>query len=82
VTDERFNGSRFRPLTVLDNYSRECLAIHIDKVIRGEHVVGVIDSLQQLSHRKPDRIQGDNGSEFISKPMDKWAYDNDVVLDF
>ncbi len=30
----------------------------------------------------PDRIQVDNGSEFISKALDKWAYDNHVVLDF
>jgi len=41
-----------------------------------------MESLKQLSHRKPDRIQVDDGSEFISKAMDKWAYDNDVVLDF
>jgi len=30
----------------------------------------------------PARIQVDNGSEFISKAMDKWAYDNGVTLDF
>ncbi|MCC9169222.1 integrase core domain-containing protein, partial [Pontibacter harenae] len=30
----------------------------------------------------PKRIQVDNGSEFISKALDKWAYDNKVTLDF
>ena len=30
----------------------------------------------------PKRIQVDNGSEFISKALDKWAYENEVVLDF
>jgi len=38
VADELVDGSRFRSLTVVDNYSRECLAIHVDKGIRGEHV--------------------------------------------
>ncbi len=32
--------------------------------------------------RKPHRIQVDNGSEFISKALDKWAYENNVTLDF
>jgi putative transposase len=30
----------------------------------------------------PQRIKVDNGSEFISKALDKWAYENDVILDF
>jgi putative transposase len=30
----------------------------------------------------PERIKVDNGSEFISKALDKWAYDNQVTLDF
>ena len=32
--------------------------------------------------KSEDRIQLDNGSEFISKALDKWAYENKVVLDF
>jgi len=39
-------------------------------------------AVEQLHDRCPDRIQVDNGSEFISKALDKWAYENDVVLDF
>jgi len=35
-----------------------------------------------LSCRKPARIKVDNGSEFVSKVLDKWAYEQDVVLDF
>ncbi len=31
---------------------------------------------------KPERIQCDNGSEFISKEVDKWAYENGVTMDF
>jgi putative transposase len=37
---------------------------------------------QNIARRVPQRIQCDNGSEFISKALDKWAYDNEVTLDF
>ena len=82
VADELFNGRRFRSLTIVDNFSRECLAIYVNQGIRGEQVVDVMNELKQLENRCPVRVQVDNGSEFISKSLDKWAYDNQVVLDF
>ena len=82
MADELFNGRRFRSLTVVDNFSRECLSIHVDQNIRGEQVVEVMEGLRQWDNRCPKRIQVDNGSEFISKALDKWAYENNVVLDF
>jgi len=44
--------------------------------------VGVMKALKHFVGRVPDRIQVDNGSEFISKALDKWAYENKEVLDF
>jgi putative transposase len=82
VADNLFNGRRIRALTVVDNFSRECLAIHVDQGIRGEHVAGVMDTIYALHRRRPGRIQVDNGTEFISKALDKWAYENGVTLDF
>ena len=82
VADNLFDGKRIRALTVVDNFSRECLAIHVDYRINGDNVVGVMNAIFQLHGRCPKRIQVDNGSEFISKALDKWAYENDVVLDF
>jgi len=41
----------------------------------------MLDQLRE-SGRKPVRIKVDNGSEFVSKALDKWAYEDDVVLDF
>jgi len=64
------------------NFSRECLAIHVDHSIKADKVVGVMQALKHFVGRVPDRIQVDNGSEFISKALDKWAYENKVVLDF
>lgn len=81
VADELFNGRRLRTLTVVDNFSRECLAITVDHALRGNDVVATMDLLKAL-RGLPRRIQVDNGSEFISKALDQWAYDNHVVLDF
>lgn len=82
VADQLFDGRKFRALTVVDNYSRKSLAIQPGKSLKGEDVVGVMNHLKHVYRATPKRIQVDNGSEFISKALDKWAYDNDVVLDF
>lgn len=82
VADNLFDGTRIRALTVVDNFSRECMMIHVDRSIRGEHVVALMKHMQADHDRCPDRIQVDNGSEFISKALDKWAYENGVTLDF
>ena len=81
VTDSLFNGHRFRALTLVDNFSRECLSIEVGQHIRGEDVVRVVDDLKRR-HGAPDFIKVDNGPEFISKDLDKWAYENKVTLDF
>jgi len=81
VTDSLFNGRRFRSLTVVDNFSRECLAIEAGQHIRGEDVVRVMDRLT-VYRGTPRTIHVDNGPEFISKDLDKWAYLNKVTLDF
>lgn len=81
VSDSLFNGSRFRVLTVVDNFSRECLAVEVGQSIRGEQVVGVLNRLKYV-RGLPGSIRVDNGSEFVSKAVDKWAYDNKVALDF
>lgn len=45
VSDQLYNGKRFRTLTVLDLYSRECLDIYADKSIKGEIMTEVLDRL-------------------------------------
>ena len=82
MSDNLFNGRRFRALTVVDNFSRECVAIHVGKSLKGEDVVSIVEALRVLDKRLPVRIQTDNGSEFISKSLDKWAYEHGVTMDF
>ena len=51
-------------------------------VIERGDVVAVMNQLKVIHLAIPKRIQVDNGSEFISKALDLWAYDNRVTLDF
>ena len=81
VSDALYDGRRLRALTVVDTYTRECLAIEVGQSLTGEDVVRVLDGLQ-LERELPATIKVDNGSEFISKAMDRWAYENGVELDF
>ncbi len=66
----------------MDNVSRYCHAIRVGKSIKGIDVVEVMEQLKQHNNCVPKRIQVDNGSEFISKDFDRWAYENKVILDY
>jgi putative transposase len=81
VADALFDGRKLRMLTVVDCYTRECLAIDVGQSLKGEDVVM---SLQRICAERglPRTIKTDNGSEFISKVMDKWAYERGVEMDF
>jgi putative transposase len=81
VADALFDGRRFRALTVVDNFTKECLAIEVAAQLRSEDVVRVMERLR-LQRGVPSRIQTDNGSEFASLAMDRWAYEQQVTLDF
>ncbi|MEJ2058533.1 MAG: IS3 family transposase [Desulfofustis sp.] len=71
VMDRTHDGKRFRMLTVIDEYSRECLSI---KVSRKLNSTDVIDTLLDLFIMKglPDYIRSDNGSEFTAQLVRKW----------
>jgi putative transposase len=82
VSDALFDGRRFRALTVVDNYSRECLEIEVGQSLKAEDVVRVIERIKLTRGAVANRIKVDNGSEFVSKALDKWAVENQVALDF
>lgn len=75
-----FNGHRIRTLSVVDNFSRECLAITVDRNLHGDDVVDTMEHIKSM-RGAPKRIQVDNGSEFASKARDLRAYENGVTLD-
>lgn len=81
VSDATFDGRRIRALTVVDCFTRECLAIEVGQSLKGEDVVAALDRIVVL-RGVPQTIKTDNGSEFVSKVMDRWAYERSVELDF
>ena len=82
VADQLFDGRKIRALIVVDNYIHQCVAIHVGQSLKGTDVVAVMNYLKIVHFAVPERIQVDNGSEFVSKALDLWAYDNRVTLDF
>ena len=70
VSDALFDGRRIRALTLVDNFTREALAIVVDAGIRGEHVAGTVERIAALLG-PPRLIRVDNGLEFVSKVLDR-----------
>jgi len=50
--------------------------------LKGFNVVDVMNRIKELRGVVPQRVRVDHGSEFISKALDQWAYENQVTLDF
>jgi putative transposase len=81
VHDALFNGRRFRVLAVIDEFSRECLAVEVDASLTGERVTRVLERVCEV-RGVPVVIQSDNGPEFRGLVMDQWAYRRGVRLQF
>ena len=81
VSDQLFDNRKLRVLVVVENFTRECLALDASARIHGIDVVTTLERITRV-HGFPKRIKVDNGPEFISKDLDRWAYWNKVELDF
>ena len=81
VHDQLATGRKLRVLTVVDTFSRYVPVLGARFSYRGENVVATLDRVcSQIGYPKTIRV--DQGSEFISRDMDLWAYRNSVILDF
>lgn len=81
VIDRFANGLWFRILTVLDQFTKEGLCSHADHRQSGKKVVEQLDRIV-AERGAPESITIDNGGEFAGRDMERWAYENDVKLDF
>lgn len=77
VADQMTDGRRFRILTVIDNCTRECLALVADTSLSGARVVRELDAVIRQRGR-PDTIVSDNGTEYTSNAVLAWADDTGV----
>jgi putative transposase len=71
VFDACANGQQLKCLTVVDEYSRECLAIDVAGSIRSGRVIEVLSKLVSV-HGSPKYLRSDNGPEFVSRAVLKW----------
>ncbi len=81
VHDGLSDGRGFRALTVIDEFSRECLAVEVGASLTGERVTRVLQRLCEL-RAVPTVVRSDNGPEFRGRVMDEWAYQRGVRLHF
>jgi putative transposase len=72
VSDQLTDGRRFRILTVVDDCTRECLALVADTSLSGVRVARELDRLM-IERGKPRMVVSDNGSELTSNAILAWA---------
>ena len=71
VMDRTHDGQSFRMLTVIDEYTRKCLAIRFGRKLNADAVLHCLTELFTM-HGPPDHIRSDNGSEFTAKAVRTW----------
>lgn len=81
VSDSLVDGHKFRVLTVMDVFTRECVVLEVDHSLPAVRVTRALDAA--IARRgKPSAITIDNGTEFTSNHFDAWAYEKEIALDF
>ena len=71
VMDRTSNGRPFRMLTVVDEFTRESLAIRVERKLNSTHVLEVLAELF-LQRGPPEHIRSDNGPEFCAEAVEEW----------
>ena len=82
MRDTLSSGRVFRTLNVVDDATRECLAIEVDTSISGARVARALDHIAERRGAYPSRIVLDNDPECTSRALDQWAYERGVQLWF
>jgi putative transposase len=79
IVDGLATGRMVRILSVVDAYTRECLALEADSSLGSGRVTRVLERLM-TEHGRPEAVRADNGPEFTSRRMLAWAEDRRVSL--
>ena len=77
VADRTDNGGKLRILSILDEYSRECLALHVARKLTAHDLIEVMERLV-TERGAPEHIRSDNGSEFIARALQEWLKQRNV----
>ena len=71
VEDRTHDGRKFRMLSVIDEFTHECLAIRVERKLKAIDVIDVLSDLFIL-RGVPGHIRSDNGPEFVAKAVQEW----------
>jgi len=77
IFDRTDKGSTLKMLTMLDEYTRQCLAIRVERQIRSEQVLATLWQAM-TTYGIPEHIRSDNGTEFIAQKIQAWLRDNQI----
>lgn len=81
MSDSMVGGRKFRTLNIMDDGSREALAIEVDTSLSSKRVIRVLERIIE-ERGKPECIRTDNGPEFTSKDMELWAKDKGIIMQY
>ena len=71
LTDRTEDGHQLKVLVMIDEHTRECLAIEVARTFTAQDVVGVLQYVFAV-RGMPEHIRSDNGPEFVAKDVRKW----------
>lgn len=77
VFDQSLSGKSLKMLTLIDEFTRECLAVEVGISIKSERVRQLLEKVC-LTQGKPEIIRSDNGSEFIGQAVGNWLENNAI----
>ena len=81
MSDSMVGGRRFRTFNLIDDCTREVLAIEIDTSLSSKRIIRTLERVI-LDRGKPNIIRIDNGPEFTSKDLELWARDHEIKIQF
>lgn len=79
VTDTLATGRRFRVLTIVDEFTRECPAVEVDTSLPGARVIRVLERLA-CTRGLPKEVRVDNGPEFVCRAVRAWCESKRILL--
>lgn len=81
MSDCLMDGRKIRTLNIIDDYNRECLSVDIETSFPTKRVIRTLERI--IEHKGlPMEIRVDNGPEYISQKLQKWAFDNGIRLSY
>ena len=77
IFDRTDKGSTLKMLTMLDEYTRQCLAIRVERQIKSGQVLATLWQAM-MTYGIPEHIRSDNGTEFIAGKIQRWLHENQI----